>query len=78
MPEAKHLIVITRNGKTTVVNGWRAWVLGLGVLLAVWCGLALIAFLLVGLAITVGVVLLLLIAALAIAALLALLMRREP
>lgn len=78
MPEAKHLIVITRNGKTTVVNGWRAWVMGLGVLLAAWCGLALIAFLLVGLAITVGVVLLLLIAALAIAALLALLMRREP
>jgi hypothetical protein len=79
MTEAsRRVIVITRNGKTTVISGWRAWVLGAGVLLGAWCALALIVFLLVGVAITVGVVLLLLIPALAIAALLGLLMRREP
>jgi hypothetical protein len=79
MAEAtRRVIVITRNGKTTVISGWRAWVLGAAILLGAWCALALIVFTLVGVAITVGVLLLLLIPALAIAALLGLLMRREP
>lgn len=75
---ARRVIVITRNGKTTTIGGWRAWVFGAGVLLAAWLALGLIVFFLVGVAITVGVVLLLLIPALAIVALLNVLMRREP
>ncbi len=71
-------IVITRNGRTAVISGWRAWVLGAAVLLAAWCALALIVFFLVGVAITVGVVLLLLIPASAIVALMGALMRKEP
>jgi len=47
-------------------------------LLVAWCVLALIVFVLVGVAITVGVVLLLLIPALAIVALVGSLTRREP
>ena len=74
----RRTIVITRNGETTVIKGWRAWLLGVGVLLAVWCALALTVFLLLGVAITVGVVLLLLIPAFAVAALVGLLVRREP
>ena len=27
-------IIITRNGKTTVITGWRAWLAGTGVLIA--------------------------------------------
>jgi hypothetical protein len=75
---ARRVIVITRNGKTTVIRGWRAWVFGAGVLLGAWLALGLIVFLLVGVAITAGVVLLLLVPALTIVALLNVLMRREP
>ncbi len=75
---ARRVIVITRNGKTTVMSGWRAWVLGAAILLGAWCALALIVFMLVGVAITVGVVLLLLVPALAIVALLNVHVRREP
>jgi hypothetical protein len=64
---ARRAIVITRNGKTTV-GGGRATGLALG----------LIVFLLVGVAVTVGMVLLLLVPALAIVALLDVFMRREP
>ena len=74
----RRTIVVTRNGETTVIRGWRAWLLGVGVFLAVWCALALIVFVLAGIAITVGVVLLLLIPALAVLALLGSLVRREP
>ena len=75
---ARRVIVITRNGKTTIISGWRAWVFGAGVLLGAWLALGLIVFLLVGVAITAGVVLLLLVPALTIVALLNVLMRREP
>jgi hypothetical protein len=79
MAEAtRRVIVITRNGRTTVIRGWRAWVLGGTLLLTTWCALALIIFVLVGFAVTVGVVLLLLIPALAIVALVGWLMKREP
>jgi hypothetical protein len=51
------MIVITRNGQTTVVTGWRAWLMG-AVAFLVACGLLfLIAFVVLGVAITVGAVL---------------------
>ncbi len=50
----RRMIVITRNGEATVIKGWRTWLLGVGVWLTVWCALALIVFVLVGIAITVG------------------------
>ena len=79
MAEAtRRAIVITRNGGTTVIRGWRAWVLGAVVFLIAWCTLAIVVFVLVGVAITVGVVLLLLIPALAIMTMVGLLRRREP
>lgn len=57
------MIVITRNGKTTVYTGWRAWLIGTAALIIVWLVFALIAFVLVGIAITVGIMLLLLVPA---------------
>ena len=59
---------ITRNGRTTVYTGWRAWAFGAGVLIVVWLALALVAFALIGAAITVGLALLLLVPAALIAA----------
>lgn len=52
------MIVITRNGSTTVVTGWRAWLIGAAAFLATTVIFALIAFLFLGIAITVTTVLL--------------------
>jgi hypothetical protein len=47
------MIVITRNGKTTVIAGWRAWLLGAGVFAVTTVLVALVAFLMLGIALTV-------------------------
>ena len=52
------MIVITRNGKTTVITGWRAWLIGAAVFVAAIALLFVIAFVMLGVAITVGAVLL--------------------
>jgi hypothetical protein len=56
--EGRHMIVITRNGKTTVITGWRAWLIGVAVFVAATALLFVIAFVMLGVAITVGAVLL--------------------
>ena len=63
--------VITRNGKTKVITGWRAWFLSAVLLLGFWFLFAMVLFLFVGATITVGLLLLLLVPALGIAALFA-------
>jgi hypothetical protein len=77
MAQMRRMIVIRRNGETTLITGWRAWLLGAGALLAAWLVLALVVFALIGVAITVGVVLLLLIPAVAIVALVEWLTQRQ-
>jgi hypothetical protein len=52
------MIVIQRNGKTTVITGWQAWLIGIIAFAAATALLALIVFVLLGVAITVGAVLL--------------------
>ena len=52
------MIVITRNGRTTVISGWRAWLLGAAAFAISTVALAFVAFVLLGVAITVGAVLL--------------------
>ena len=52
------MIVVTRNGRTTVVTGWRALLVGVVVFLAAMALLLVIAFVILGMAITVGAVLL--------------------
>jgi hypothetical protein len=51
------MIVITRNGKTTVVTGWRAWLMATIAFVAACSLLFLFAFVMLGVAITVGAVL---------------------
>jgi hypothetical protein len=76
-PTTRRVIVLTRNGQTTVITGWRAWLLGIGGMLAAWLLLALVVFALVGVAITVGLALLLLIPAMVIVLLVGSLVRRD-
>jgi hypothetical protein len=52
------MLVIQRNGQTTVVTGWRAWLLGGLILVDLTLVLAVIAFVVLGAAITVSAVLL--------------------
>jgi len=52
------MIVITRNGKTTVITGWRAWLISAAAFVGLTALLFLIVFLMAGVAVTVGAVLL--------------------
>ena len=52
------MLVISRNGRTTVLSGWRAWLAGAVIFVAATFVFFLIVFVLLGVAITVGTVLL--------------------
>lgn len=52
------VIVITRNGTTTVLTGWRAWLAGVAIFVATVLLFAFIAFVMLGIAVTVGTILL--------------------
>jgi hypothetical protein len=52
------MIVTTRNGTIRVVSGWRAWLAAVLVLMVFAVVMGLVAFLLLGAAITIGAVLL--------------------
>ena len=69
-------MVISRDGKTTVLTGWRASLASIAVVVVAWLALAFIAFLALGLAVTVGTIALLLIPAVAVAAFVSSLVRR--
>jgi hypothetical protein len=50
--EGRSMIVITRNGNTTVITGWRAWLIGIAAFVAATALLFVIAFVMLGVAIT--------------------------
>jgi hypothetical protein len=58
------MIVFTRNGKTVVLTGWKAWLLSAAAFIVAWAVLCLIAAVVIGVGLTVGVFLLLAIPAL--------------
>lgn len=63
------MIVITRNGKTTVYTGWRAWLLVAIALVVTWGLFAFFALAFLGIAVSVAVLMLLLIPAAMVVAL---------
>ena len=63
------MIVIERNGKTTVIAGWRAWVIGGLAVVVTAAALAAAAFLVLGIAVSMVAFLLIVIPAIAIVAL---------
>jgi hypothetical protein len=71
------MIVVTRNRKTTVITGWRAWLIGVAISLAATAFLFVIAFVMLGVAITVGAVLLIVVPVVVGVAILASLFRRQ-
>ena len=52
------MIVIQRNGRTTVITGWRAWLLAAVLFVGLTLLMAVIAFVVLGIAVTLGAVLL--------------------
>lgn len=64
------MIVITRNGETTVLTGWREWLVKIVVFMSAILLFAIIAFLMFGLAVTLGAIALVVIPAAIIVALL--------
>jgi hypothetical protein len=72
------MIVISRNGRTTVVTGWRAWLIGAVAFIVATAALAFVAFVMLGIAITVGAVLLIVLPVLVGLALIASVLRPGP
>jgi hypothetical protein len=64
------MIVIERNGETTVISGWREWIVRAVVFLAMILLLGVIVFLMLGLAVTLGAILMITIPAAIVVALL--------
>lgn len=58
------MIVLTRNGRTTIITGWRAWLLGAAAFAVAWLLLIGLALIWVGASLTIGVLLLLAVPAL--------------
>jgi hypothetical protein len=50
------MIVIERRGRTTVITGWRAWLFGAAAVAAVSLLMALIFFVFLGVAVTLGAI----------------------
>jgi Na+/melibiose symporter-like transporter len=71
------MIIIERNGKRTVITGWRAWLIGAAVFLCMSLLFALIAFVVLGVTITLGAVLLIVVPVAIGVALLASVFRRS-
>jgi hypothetical protein len=72
------MIVIQRNGQTTVITGWRAWLIGAVAFVVATLLMALLVFVMLGVAITVGAVLMIVIPVAVGLALIASLFRRPP
>ena len=72
------MLVIRRNGTTTVLTGWRAWLVGAVVFVLAALLAGFIAFVLLGIAVTVGAVMLIAVPIAVGVALIASLFRRQP
>ena len=64
------MIVIRRNGRVTVISGWRAWVVGAIMAVAAAVAFGVVAFLMLGRAVSVTAFVMILIPPLALGALL--------
>jgi hypothetical protein len=64
------MIVITRNGRTTVLTGWRAWLVGALAFVVLVLIAAFLMFVVLGMALTLGAVLLIVLPAIGVVTLL--------
>lgn len=70
------MIVIKWNGKSRVFTGWREWALVAAALAVFWLGLALIVVAFAGVALTIGILLMLAVPAAIVVAAASAMMRR--
>jgi len=77
MQDKHPLLVIEKNGRTTVVTGWRALLLAVGTMLGGIAALVFLGFVFLGIALTVGTVLLVVVPAAILVALITSLFRRN-
>ena len=52
------MLVVKKNGRTTVVSGWRAWLLAFGLVLGAVAAFFFLTFVFLGIALTIGAVVL--------------------
>ena len=71
------MIVLNINGKRTEITGWKEWLVGAIALVPVLLIFAAVAFFVIGLSITIGTVLLLLIPAIVVVAIVGSLVSRK-
>ena len=71
------MIVITRNGETTFLTGWREWLFKIVVFMAAILLFGVIAFVMFGIALTIGAIALIMIPAAIIVALLGIMFGRR-
>ena len=71
------MIVLDLNGKRTELTGWKAWLVGLFAIVPVFIVLALLVFFLIGVSVTVGAMLLLLVPAVVVVAIIGSLMQHN-
>jgi hypothetical protein len=72
------MLVIERNGRTTVITGWRAWLVAAVLFVGLTLLMAVIAFVVLGVAITLGAVLLIIVPVAIGVAIIASLFRPKP
>ena len=77
MQDERRVLVVESNGRTTVVTGWRAWLLTFGAIIGVAATFVFLAFVFLGLALTIGAVLLVALPVAIAVALIGLLMGRR-
>jgi hypothetical protein len=70
------MIVVTRKEKTIVLTGWRAWLAGAAALIVAWCALAFVAFVVIGITVTLVTAFVILLPAAVIVAIVAAAFRR--
>jgi hypothetical protein len=78
LSQGEFAALVERNGQTTVVTGWRAWLLAATLFIGLTLVMAVVAFVFLGAAITVGAVLLIVVPVAIGVALIASLFRARP
>jgi hypothetical protein len=72
------MLVVEKNGRATVVSGWRAWLLAFGAVLGAIAAFVFLGFVFLGIALTIGAVLFIAIPAAIVIAIFGSLFNRRP
>ena len=71
------MFIIVYNGERTILTGWRAWLAGVAVVVIAWLACGFVAFMMLGLAVTLGAIAMLMVPAILIIGLVSWVMRGQ-